>query len=109
MHRFALAIILTAIMAGSAAADAIDGNWCSPDQERVHIDGSTIVTPGGNTITGNYSRHFFDYVVPEGEKGAGDAISMTQHSEELITVRRRPSGAEEFLEPVPWRRCKLIS
>ena len=51
--------------AAGARADAIDGEWCSPDGRRpLSIDGPRIVTPGGATTTGDSDRHGFAYVVP---------------------------------------------
>ncbi len=47
-----------------AFADVIDGNWCQADGRHLEIDGSTITTPGGNTIQGDYGRHTFTYTVP---------------------------------------------
>jgi hypothetical protein len=82
---------------------------CSPQQQHISIDGPVIVTPGGQRTTGNYGRHTFDYIIPDGEAGAGDAVSMTQHSEQRITVRRKPAGTTDFSDPVPWRRCNLTS
>ena len=40
------------------------------------IRGPDIVTPGGHNIRGDYSRHSFSYVVPAGESGAGETVSM---------------------------------
>src|SRR4051812_18117804 len=70
-------------MATTARADAIDGNWCRSDGKRMSIHGSEIVTPGGTKIIGDYSRHFFSYVVPSGEQGAGNKIAITLQNEHL--------------------------
>ena len=101
MHR-ATAAFLTILLLGVAApawADAIDGEWCLPDGKRMAIAGPAIVTPGGKKMTGNYDRHAFDYVIPEGEPGAGQKRVMTLLSEELMNARVG-TGAVEV-----WRRC----
>jgi hypothetical protein len=35
-----------------------------------------IVTPGGKQMRGEYTRHSFSYVVPAGEPGAGETVSI---------------------------------
>lgn len=51
-----------------ARADAIDGNWCAEDGRTLTINGPRITTPAGSTITGDYSRHGFVYVIPANEQ-----------------------------------------
>jgi len=86
----------------SAFADAIDGDWCSPtDVKQVRIAGASITTPAGTATTGNYSRHAFSYVVPVGDPGAGDEISMQLLNEEEVRVFVN-GGLPEI-----WRRCDL--
>lgn len=104
----------SALLAGSAAAaclvgaagaraDAIDGEWCSPDGRRtLSIDGPRIVTPGGATTTGDYDRHGFAYVVPPGEAGAGTRVTMLLLNEETVSLT---TGAG----PEIWRRCDVTS
>jgi hypothetical protein len=98
-----VAIVLFLILAPSSAlADAIDGDWCSPDDARqFRIAGASITTPAGTQTTGNYSRHAFSYVVPFGDAGAGDEIDMQLLNEEevQVVVGRGP--------PEVWRRCHL--
>ena len=92
------------LSAGNAMADAIDGNWCHPDGRRISISGPQIVTPGGNRIAGNYSRHFFSYVVPANEKPGGQTVNMTLLNEFTVHLR---VGAEPSA-PGPneeWKRC----
>lgn len=84
-------------------ADAIDGDWCNTEGENLHIDGAAIKTPGGASLTGRYDRHHFSYVSPPGEKFAGETLSMTQQSEELMHMRL-PDGSE-----MTWRRCQVVS
>jgi hypothetical protein len=57
-----------------AFADAIDGDWCQLDGRHMTIHGPAIVTPGGQQTSGNYTRHFFSYVVPSGETGEGAVV-----------------------------------
>ncbi|WP_291847876.1 hypothetical protein [Bradyrhizobium sp.] len=98
----ALTIISLALQTGIARADAIDGEWCSTDGMRMSISGEKITTPGGNSILGNYSRHAFDYVVPAGERGSGEIVSIILRSEYLAMSRQ---GAVDG--PLrEWRRCK---
>lgn len=87
-----------------AQADQIDGDWCSTT-EAAHftIDGPIIVTPAGTTTTGDYRRHYFTYVVPAEDPGAGSTIDMQQLNDEEILV------AVDGGEPVLWRRCEVIS
>ncbi len=92
-----------------ASADQIDGTWCSPAGESMTIQGPRVVTPGGNTIEGRYTRHHFDYTVPAGEKHAGDAVSADQLNDETIrvTMLRGPDRVRD--EPVIWNRCDVVS
>ena len=106
-HRFAKRISIAAVLtaaASPAAADAIDGDWCSPtDAKHFRIDGPNITTPAGTRTTGDYSRHAFFYVVPEGDPGAGQAILMLLLNEEEVQL------AVDGGEPKIWRRCDLTS
>ena len=70
-----LAAILSPVAPHLASADVIDGEWCM-GTSHFTIDGPSILTPGGNRIQGNYTRHSFAYVVPDNEPGAGSEISM---------------------------------
>lgn len=92
-----------AAMASPSHADAIDGQWCLASSHFA-IEGPTILTPGGNRITGNYTRHGFTYVVPANEPGAGSEIVMALVNEETVQLTRTGASA-----PETWRRCKPIS
>ncbi|NVN84669.1 MAG: hypothetical protein HXX15_01160 [Rhodopseudomonas sp.] len=85
----------------SAFADAIDGDWCAADGQHMTIQGPAIVTPGGARIEGRYDRHGFDYVVPPGEAGAGDSVSILLRGEYLAVSRQGGADAP----PKEWRRC----
>lgn len=91
-----------------ARADAVDGDWCYKDGRSLSIDGSKMVTPGGQAHAGDYDRHVFRYTVPDGEAGAGTHVLMVQWSEEEIRVwqsSKKPVQREG--EPEIWRRCRL--
>ncbi len=98
------AIIITGIalaaLSTGARADVIDGAWCREPDGRLTIDGPTIVTPAGITTRGTYSRHYFSYVVPNGESGAGTTIEMRLLNEETMQMRAGPAGPIET-----WLRC----
>jgi hypothetical protein len=89
-------------LATPAQADAIDGVWCRSDGKRMSIRGSDIVTPGGKQWRGDYTRHSFSYVIPEGEPGAGSMVSITLLSEYLAHARE--GGADAAIQE--WRRCQ---
>jgi len=94
-----LAVVLCSL-SGKALADQIDGDWCFPrDGRNLSIQGDDIVTPSGTKTTGEYTRHAFRYVVPDGDPGAGSEINMRQLND-LTIVLRHPDGIEET-----WKRC----
>lgn len=94
----ALALVM---LAGSALADAIDGDWChTKDGRRFTIRGPEIVTPGGKSMQGDYGRHSFSYAVPAPEPGAGETVFMTLLNEETVNLRLGADGATEV-----WKRC----
>ena len=105
MRRWAL--LTGAVGAGlfgfghAAMADAIDGNWCRSDGKRMTIRGPAITTPGGQQTNGDYSRHFFSYVIPAGEAGAGATVSIQLLSEYLAHARQGTDPAVQ-----EWRRCQ---
>jgi hypothetical protein len=94
------------VIATPARADAIDGDWCL-GADHMNINGSTILTPGRNTISGDYFRYRFNYVAPAGEKGAGGEVKMVMiRGTETVHVDR-PGGVAG--SPEVWRRCRPIS
>lgn len=97
-----LAAIGVLAQTGTVRADAIDGDWCSTDGMRMSINGERITTPGGRQTQGNYSRHAFDYVVPEGESGSGEKVNIILHSE-YLAMSRQGAADGPWRE---WRRCK---
>jgi hypothetical protein len=101
-----LAAALGVLLASAtlAHADAIDGDWCTAEgNQHMTISGADITTPGGKQIRGNYTRHAFDYVVPEGEAGAGETFNILLRSE-YFAVSRQGAADAPMKE---WRRCTL--
>lgn len=88
-----------------ARADAIDGDWCSPDGRHLTIRGQTIKTPGGAVTSGSYSRHAFSYVVPEQEPGGGGTVYMSLMNETTVQVR----DGTPVAQPRIWKRCETVS
>ena len=106
-HEFAKGILIAGVVtfiSASAYADAIDGDWCSTTEvKQFSIAGPKITTPAGTQTTGDYSRHAFAYIVPDGDPGAGEAIVMQLMNDDEVRVS--VNGGE----PKLWRRCELIS
>ena len=101
-HRLMLAMAgIALLLAAPARADAIDGDWCHANGKRMSIRGPEIVTPGGKETRGDYSRHFFSYVIPAGEAGAGNTVSITLLGEYLAHARE---GTDAPVQE--WRRCQ---
>jgi hypothetical protein len=95
---FVLGLGLVAL-ASPARADAIDGDWCADGGRHFSIRGPAITTPAGIETTGNYSRHAFNYVLPEGEENAGEEIAMLLLNENTVEVE---AGSQTEI----WLRCK---
>jgi hypothetical protein len=89
------------LLPAAARADAIDGYWCRADGKRMQIQGPAIVTPGGTQTRGDYTRHFFSYVIPAGEPGAGNKVSITLLGETLAHAREGDTAPVQ-----EWRRCQ---
>ncbi len=92
---------LFCLAATPSRADVIDGDWCKADGKRMKIRGPEIVTPGGNLTRGDYTRHSFVYVIPAGEAGAGETVSIILLSEYLAHARQ--GSADTPLQV--WNRC----
>lgn len=100
-----LSLMALLAMSNPASADAIDGQWCSPKGKHLNIAGSSITTPGGAKIQGEYNRHSFSYVVPPKEPSAGKKIYMMLISEEEMDLRTGSPVAKAER----WKRCETIS
>jgi hypothetical protein len=92
---------------GIANADAIDGDWCDSNGKNFHIEGPNIRIPSGREITGDYERHGFRYVGPEGDPEAGQDIHMSLRSDDELYLWRRTEGVDGPVED--WRRCTVVS
>jgi hypothetical protein len=106
MRRIALSLPFI-LLASTAYADAIDGDWCNDDGSRVRIDGPKIELSSGKIVEGKYSRHAFSYVVPQGEWEAGVEVKFVLSSEELMRRMRNPDVMPEHADL--WRRCQTTS
>ncbi len=95
-----LGILLVFGLGRAAQADSIDGSWCLDPDQRLTINGPTIVTPGGTPLWGDYQRHYFSYVAPKGEPQAGETVQMRLLNEETMQRRAGAAGAVET-----WHRC----
>ncbi len=106
LGRFLVLALAAGLPSRPALADAIDGDWCHGAQS-LTIAGPRIRTPEGAEMTGDYNRHGFRYVVPDGAPQAGSEVVMVLNSEELMTLVRRSGGTQS--QPESWRRCKPVS
>lgn len=72
------------------------------------IEGSDIVTPGGKSMQGDYERHGFAYVVPDGEPHVGARISMAMQSEDIVRILIPGQGPGPNPATIEiWQRCDL--
>ena len=93
--------VLLCLCSTHVRADAIDGNWCNAEGKQMTIQGPEIVTPGGKKTLGDYSRHSFSYIIPDGEDGAGENVSIILRNELLAHARQGKADAP-WQE---WKRC----
>ena len=93
-----------------AHADAIDGTWCSErDHRQLTVAGPSATLPGGQRVTGEYSRHRFSYIVPMPDVQAGRVMVLRLMGEmAMISVSASADGASPS-EPENWKRCELTS
>ncbi|GAB4350527.1 MAG: hypothetical protein Kow0026_06770 [Oricola sp.] len=99
--------VLLSLLTGPARADAIDGTWCAGDGRSMTIDGPTIHTPTGDTLTGEYSRHAFRYLgAPGGAEEAYD-VRMRLWSEDELRIDRLVDGIAQPQET--WHRCEPVA
>lgn len=98
-------LALALLPATPARADAIDGHWCAEDGRHLSIDGPAIVTPAGQTLRGDYRRHFFRYIIPASEPHAGQPTAMTLVSDDVLHLKVQIDAAKMEV----WRRCDFTS
>ncbi|MGP6085935.1 hypothetical protein [Antarctobacter jejuensis] len=91
------------LIPAAGLADEISGEWCSPEGESLTIKGSRVVAPSGIETDGQYSRHRYEFVMPEGGADAGAVIVIQQLSDEEVEVSIDGSA------PVSWSRCRAVS
>jgi hypothetical protein len=103
----AATLSLFAVYASPARADKIDGDWCHVDGRHFTINYRDLTTPEGHHVVGDYGRHFFSYVVPDGEKDSGHTIQMALVNEQ--TVHLRVSGSDAATPPQVFKRCEQVS
>jgi hypothetical protein len=100
-RRLEIGAALLLLASTAAAADAIDGTWCNGAGRQLAIRGSSIVTPGGTEMHGQYTRHAFQYVVPGNEPASGQDVDLQLLNENTVHLRVGAGGAAEV-----WHRCK---
>lgn len=96
-------VLALAISPLAVQADEISGGWCSDGGASLHIEGNSIRTPGGQKTDGVYGHHFYRYVIPEGEEGAGLEVRMQQLSEDDMLLQVEGGEVQE------WHRCQMVS
>lgn len=95
------------LIATPAMADAIDGDWCGPDGRTMTIHGPSIRIPSGAEISGDYTRHTFNYVGPAGDPEDGQDVRMRIFSDDDMDLQRIINGDAQPAER--WHRCKPIA
>jgi hypothetical protein len=101
--KIACAVLGLMLLAAPAFADAIDGDWChQASGRRFSIRGPQIITPGGKQMEGEYSRHWFNYVVPAPEPGASKRVYMQLLDENTVHLRL---GDATAANSETWIRC----
>jgi hypothetical protein len=108
MNRLALTATMFLLTAQSVLADAIDGDWCSPQGKHLTIRGPEITTPGRVTMQGIYRRHQFSYTAPAGDPDAGVQIYLDLLNEEHMNFYRTDKNGK-LAEPDLWKRCEITS
>ncbi len=103
MHRVCLVLAAAAAVTvgamNPALADAIDGAWCSGHGLRFAIEGPSVTTTKGLTVSGAYTRHRFSFTMPAGEADAGAPVDMVLQDETQVRVTIGSAS------PQIWRRC----
>jgi hypothetical protein len=94
------------IYASPARADKIDGDWCHLDGRHYSINYRDLTTPDGHHITGDYGRHSFSYVIPDGEPNSGHTVSMRLVNEQTVHLWISGDAAGE---PQVFKRCEQVS
>ena len=116
-----LALTFIVLHSGVARADAIDGDWCHGDGQRLSINGPDITTPGGARLKGDYDPPPFLLRRPaartrrRGHRPDGPAerdpdapeAAVGRKEQNLAPLRQADQlMARRISEPPPpWTRC----
>lgn len=95
-----------ALLSSPALADKIDGDWCHVDGRHFSINYHDLTTPGGHHVVGDYGRHSFSYIVPEGEPDSGLTVHMQLVNEQTVYLR---VGGNVEAPPQIFKRCEQVS
>lgn len=110
---FGCLLVIVALLAVSmeiAAADSIDGYWCTPDGRQFNIDGDVIVTENGTKITGDYGRHHYVFTLPPEENMGGTSIDVVLIEPNVAHARYVSYlGKELNAFPEVWTRCQAAT
>jgi hypothetical protein len=104
----AFAFALTSVLAASAGAAPLDGEWCAPDGRILTIAGEDVITPSGQETAAGYDRdRNLIYSGPQGDAEEGQEILVSPAGSERIALRRTIAGREEPAEQ--WQRCPVLT
>lgn len=109
LKRAGLAALGLTLSVTAARADKIDGNWCSPTNATMTIEGPSVTTPSGKVTQGDYYRHHFDYIVPDGDTEAGAHVHADLIDPDHIILTLTPPKAAKPGQPEIWKRCQVVS
>ena len=73
------------------------------------INGPNVITPDGNKVIAEYSRHRINYEIPHGERHAGGKIYADQIDDEHIRVTLIKKVQVEPGAHDTWTRCAFVS
>ncbi len=92
-----------------AAAEAVDGSWCAPDGRRMVVEGTRLLTPGGQIAQGRYSERAFAVVIPEGEWLAGKTLWLERTSPDSLRVSVESENQQGPPPHDRWVLCPYVS
>lgn len=100
------AIALMLLGSAPARADRIYGDWCYGD-ERLHVELTTLVTPGGSSPPAQIDRHSALYAIPDGERDAGATVMFRQLNDDMVARHLLdPATGQLSAEREIWEPCK---
>lgn len=100
-----LSALLVIFVTDGASANTIDGQWCSPNNERMTVQGTRVTTPAGQVVTARATRHHVDYEIPDGERHAGGRIWAEQVDEITLRVTVIKIDQQGPGDHDDWTRC----